>query len=229
MITVENCVIKSSGIEELLGVTIDSNLNFKEHILSLCKKANRKLHALSRVSKYMILNKRRILRKSFTISQFNYCPLIWMIHNRGLNNKINHIHERALHIVDNDYSSSFEDLLNKDKSVTIHQRNLQQLAIEIFKVKRGIAPIIMNEIFTFVKNNTYNLRSGMHLSRVNVHSTQYGTESIGYLGAKIWDLVPVHMKDLKTLSTFKNQIKNWIPKDCPCCLCKVYVAQVGFL
>ena len=152
-----------------------------------------------------------------------------MIHNRGLNNKINHIHERDAGIVYNDYSSSFEDLLNKDKSVTIHQHNLQQLAIEIFKVKIRIAPIIMNEIFSFAENNTYNLRSGMHLSRVNVHSTQCGTESIGYLGAKIWDLVPVHMKDLKTLSTFKNQIKNWILKDCPCRLCKVYVAQVGFL
>ena len=147
----------------------------------------------------MTLNKRRILMKSFIISQFSYCPLIWMMHNRGLNNKINHIHERALRIVYNDYSSTFEDLLNKDKSVTIHQRNLQQLAIEIFKVKIGIAPIIMNEIFTFVENNTYNLRSGMHLSRVNVHSTQYGTESIGNLGAKIWNLVPVHMKDLKAV------------------------------
>ena len=97
------------------------------------------------------------------------------------------------------------------------------MAIEIFKVKIGIAPKIINE------NNTYNLRSGMHLSRVNVHSTQYGTESIGNLGAKIWNLVPAHMKDLKTLSTFKNQIKKWIPKDCPCRLCKVYVEYVGFL
>ena len=105
-----------------------------------------------------------------------------------------------------DYSSSFEHLINKD----IHQRNLQQLAIEILKVEIGIAPIIMNEIFAFVKNYTYNLRRGMHLSRVNVHSTQYGTKSIGNLGAKIWNLVPVHMKDLKyilesnkqTLSTF---------------------------
>ena len=85
--------------------------------------------------------------------------------------------------------------------------------MEIFNVKIGIAPIIMNEIFTFVENNTYNLKSGMYLSRVNVHSTQHSTESIGYLGAKIWDLVPVHMKDLKALSTFKNQIKKWIPKE----------------
>ena len=132
----------------------------------------------------MTLNKRRILIKYFIISQPNYCLLIWMIHNRGLNRKINHIHQRVLRIVYDDYSSCFKDLLNKDKSVTIHQRNLQQLAINIFKVKIGIAQIIMNEIFTFVKNSTYNLKSGTHLSRVNVHPTQYGTESIGTLGAK---------------------------------------------
>ena len=180
-ITVENYVIKSSGVEELLGVTIDSNLNFKEHILSLCKKANCKLHALSHVSKYMTWNKGCILMKSFMISKFNYCPLIWMIRNRGLNNLSNYILERALRMVYDDSNSTLEDLLNIDKSVTIHQRNLQQLATEIFKVKTGIAPIIMNEIFTFVKNNTYHLRSGKHFSRVNVHSTQCGTESIGNL------------------------------------------------
>ena len=73
---VKNYVIKSSGVEELLGVTIDGSLNFKEHILSLYKKANCKLQALSRVSKYMTLTKRRILMKSFIISQFNYCHLI---------------------------------------------------------------------------------------------------------------------------------------------------------
>ena len=107
--------------------------------------------------------------------------------------------------------------------------NFQQLAIEVFKVKIGIGPIIMNEIFTFVENNTYNLRSGTHFSRVNGHSTQYGTESFGNLGAKICNLVPAHIKDLKTLSTFKNQIKRWISKDCPSRPCKVYVAQVRFL
>ena len=92
----------------------------KEHILSLCKKVNRKLHALTRVSKYMTLNKCRILMRSFIISQFNYRPLIGMIENRGLNDKINRIHERALRIVYDDYIFSFEDLLSKDKSVTLN-------------------------------------------------------------------------------------------------------------
>ena len=152
--------------------------------MSLCRKACYKLHTLSRVSKYATLNKRRLLTKSFIISPFNYCPLIWMIHNRGLNNKINHIHERVLRILYHDYSSSFQDLPDKYKSVTIHQRNLEQLATEIFKVKIGIAPIVINEIFTFDESNNYNLRSGMHISSVNMHSTQYGTESIGNLGIK---------------------------------------------
>ena len=69
----------------------------------------------------------------------------------------------------------------------------------------------------------------MYLSRVNLHSTQYSKESIGNLGTKIWRLAPVHMKDFKVLSAFKNQIKKWIPKGCSCRLCKVYVAQVGIL
>ena len=69
----------------------------------------------------------------------------------------------------------------------------------------------------------------MHLNRVHVHYPQYDTESIGSLGGKIWNLVPVHMKDLKALSTFKSQKNKCIPKDCPCRLCKVYVAQVSFL
>ena len=97
------------------------------------------------------------------------------------------------------------------------------------KVKIGIGPIYMSEMFTFVENKIFYLRSGTHLSRVNVHSTQYGAESVGNLGAKICNLVPAHIKDLKTLSTFKHQIRKWITKDCPCRLCKVYVAQVGFL
>ena len=106
-----------------------SNLSFSEHVTFLCATSIRKLHALSRVSKYISLNKRRIPMKPFIISQFSYCPLICMTHGRGFNNKINYIHERALRIVYKDFSTPFEGLLAKDKSVTIHNRNLQQLAI----------------------------------------------------------------------------------------------------
>ena len=62
-----------------------------------------------------------------------------------------------------------------------------------------------------------------------MHSKQNGRESISNPGAINWNLVAVHMKDLKSLSTFKNQIKKWIPKDCLRRLCKVYVAQCMYV
>ena len=74
----------------------------------------------------MSLEKRRIVMKTFVESQFNYCPLIWMLHSRTLNNKINRLHERALRIVYSDYKSSFNTLLEKDGFFSIH--------LEIFKV-----------------------------------------------------------------------------------------------
>ena len=88
-IQIQNSCIKVSSSEELLGIKIVSNLTFHDHIISLCSVANKKLSALSRVSKYMGINKRRILMKSYIFSQFNYCPLVWMCHSRSLNKKIN--------------------------------------------------------------------------------------------------------------------------------------------
>ena len=73
---------------------------------------------------------------AYFIAQFGYCPLVWMNHSRTLNNHINGLHKRALSLVCNNFSSSFSELLEKDKSVTIHYRNLQTVAYEILKLKK---------------------------------------------------------------------------------------------
>ena len=140
-------IIPNEHQVELLGITFDNGLDFDIHVTRLCKQASRKLQALFRISNYMDMNKRRLLMNSFFISQFSYCPLIWMFHSRTLNNRINRLHERCLRIVYSDFSSSFEQLLSKDESFTIHERNIQNLAIELFKVKMGLAPIFLKEIF----------------------------------------------------------------------------------
>ena len=84
--------------------------------------------------------------KAFVTSQFQYCPLVWMFHSRKVNHKINRIQERALRIVYKDYDLDFDELLTKDSSVTIHQRNLQLLATEIFKTVNALNPSFMKDI-----------------------------------------------------------------------------------
>ena len=168
-------------------------------------------------------------KKSFVISQFNYCPIVWMCHGRGLNSKINNLHERALRTIYQDKKSSFETLLKRDKSVSIHMKNLQYLATEIFKVKNDLCPEIMKEIFIFHENPIYNLRSGNHLTRRNIRTTHYGIETISNLGAKIWDLLPEEIKNASPLSVFKTKIKIWIPKICPYKLCQTYIKNIGFI
>ena len=139
--------IESENQQELLGILIDSNLTFDDHITNICKKVSQKLNALTRVSTYMDIPKRRLLMKSFISSQFGYCPLIWMFHSRGLNNKINLLHKRALKITYGDKDLTYQELLEMDNSVSVHHRNLQILATEMFKVYKEISPEILNEVF----------------------------------------------------------------------------------
>ena len=122
--------------------------------------------------------------KAFITSQFSYAPVIWMFHSRKLNNRINHIHERALRIVYKDYKCSFEELLRKDNSFKIHHRNLQRLAIEMFKVKLGIAPEMMKNVFQR-QEKTYSLRNGDRFKTRNVHTVKYGIETASFVGPKI--------------------------------------------
>ena len=89
--------------KKLLCVVIDKEVTFDTHISKLCKKAGSKLLALARIAGYMDPNKLRILMRAFVISQFQFCPLVWMLHSRHLSNKINRIHERTLRILHKDF------------------------------------------------------------------------------------------------------------------------------
>ena len=104
----------------------------------------------------MNIAKQRLLMNSLFASQIYYCPLVWMCHHRSVNNKINCLHERYLCFVYSDNVSSFENLLDKDRSVSVHVKNIKTLAIEMFKVSYKLTVPLMNEIFV-KRNNAYNL------------------------------------------------------------------------
>ena len=214
-----NETVSNSKYEKLLGVKIDHELNFNEHVSSLCKKASQKLNALSRIASSMTFGQRRLILNSFITSQF---------HSRKLNERINHIHERTLKIVYKDFNSSFQELLTEDNSLNIHHRNLQKLVTEIFKIKNGLSTELRNDVFELIEK-PYSLRTTSQFKSRKIRTTKYGIETPSYLGHKLCNLVPNEYKTIESLAYFKAKIKTWVPENCPCRLCKTYIHQIGFI
>ena len=213
---------------KLLGITTDNKLNFEEHVSKLCQEVSNKLHALGRVGNYMSTGNLKILTKAFIDYQFGYCPIIWMFHNRKINAKINRLHERALKIVYKDHSLTYDELLVKDNSFTRHEKKLQKLAIEMYKINNNLSPTFMKSIFPESKN-PYNLRTNNPFQTYNVHSVYKGTETISLRGPKTWAIVPDEIKNCSSLTEFKQKINQWKLVGCTCRICRTYVHELGFI
>ena len=135
-----------------------------------------------------------------------------MFHSRKLN-------EEALGIVYKDFNSSFKELLIEDNSLNIHHRYLQKPMTEIFKVKNGWSPELMNDVFEFIEKPC-SLRTTLHFRSTKIRITKYGIETPSYLGLKLGNLVQNEYKTIESLADFKAKIKICVPENCPCRLCK---------
>ena len=165
--------------------------------------------------------------KTFVESQFNYCNLIWMLHFRTSNNKINRLHERALRM--------FTLIINHHLIPFWKRMALFQSIIEIFKVQLlkyiNIVTASLQLLRATLQLNqppTYNLRTCQELYSRNPKTVGYGTEIMSFLAPKIWAIVPQNIKNCTSLSSFKINIRKWKP-DCPCRLCKCFLKHAGFI
>ena len=108
--------LSSTCSEKFFGIKIDNKLTLQEHVEGLCKKACQKVSAVARIWSLMRFEQRKLIVNLFITFHFSHYPLVWMFHSRRVNNRIDHIHERAFKIIYQDYNSSFKELLRKDKT-----------------------------------------------------------------------------------------------------------------
>ena len=165
----------------LPGVRIDNRLKFDSNIQKIGTKASLQLNCLKRLAKYMGSNEKFILINSFILCHFNYCPLIWLFCSKDSQQKLEKLNKRALRFALSDYSSSYDELLQKTKFTTVHIHSTRQLALEVFKTLHKLNPAFMKNNF-IPKPSDCHLRMRDALYIPKVKSTRYGIKSLGFLG-----------------------------------------------
>ena len=202
---VGNVTINPSQSVKLLGIEIDSKLNFDTHVHEICQKAARQINALKRLSKFLNLDSRMAIFRSFITSNFGYCSLVWHACSAKNTQKLEKLQLRALRFVYHDYTSTYDELLERARRPSLHLGRLRTLATEVYKSVHQLNPPYVQDLYK-CKTTHYHLRGHdtLHIPRVN--STTYGLHSSAYLGAKVWNCLPQTIKGAVTLSTFKALI-----------------------
>ena len=204
---VDNQVIKSVLSVEFLGIQIDDKLNFNLHIDKICKSAANQLNALIRLKQFLSFHAKEILINSYIISNFNYCPLVWMFSSTQSLNKIENLQKRALRFLYDDFEASYEDLLPKGGKSKMNVRRLRTLCVEIYKTLNDLNPSFMNNIFKLKINN----REVHDKCKLNLDIPKWNQKIFGYkrlkeLGPKIWNNLPYHIKSSDNLDTSKKMM-----------------------
>ena len=132
----------------------------------------------------------------------------------------------ALRVAYNDYYSTFEVLLSKDHSTTIHQQSLQRIAIEMYKTKINQNPDFLNEIFKF-HQSSHDLRNEAYSSE-KPNTVIYGTETVSYRCSQIWNNIPTEARNANNLDIFRRQIKQ-ITIPCSCKLWTQYIPNLVYI
>ena len=198
--------IRNTTEVELLGLTIDHKLKFDAHIDKLCKTARFKLHALRRIRKFLTLEQAKLLANSFVNTQFRYARLIWMFTSKNSMLKVNKIHRRTLRVV-YDYNSTYEELLASQNDISIHQKHLKHLVIEVFKSITNLNPELM---WPFFKNKSilFNLRNGNICILPPARSSHYRINSVQFRSSLLWNNLPILVKQNVSAKEFKQNLKH---------------------
>ena len=99
----------------------------------------------------------------------------------------------------------------------------------MFKTKNNVGPAFMKNIFMEKDDQRYSLRNKEQFESRNIRTVHRGEDTLRFLGCKIWKIIPDNIKQSQSVEQFKRFIRQWVPSDCPCRLCKTYVQHIGYI
>ena len=202
----DDTFLESCEHVKLLGVLLDSKLDYDKHVSLVCRKAAWQLSALRRISKYLSFESRMAIFKSYIVSNLNYCKIVWHFCLKKSSKKLEKLQERGLRIVFNDYTSCYSDLLVRSNVKRLDDERLYSIMLEVFKARRGLSPAYIIDMFK-TNETGYNLRSDQLIVK-HKRTTKYGLKTFKHLGASLWNKIPDEIKTADDISIFKAKLKH---------------------
>ena len=206
-ICVNNEEIKTVDKLELLGVTLDSNLNFTDHISLICKKASKRTGVLMRLKNLIPTSAKLVLFKTAILPYLMYCQLVWHFCRASDSRKPERLQERGLRAVYKDHYATYSELLRRAQLPTLKNTRVQDVCTLMYKVKHKLCPAYISNIFHPHSTSYFLRQTDFSIPRCN--TVTYGQHSLRYLGPKLWAKLPKNIRSIKTLNNFKSTTRKF--------------------
>ena len=169
----------------LLGMTIDNQLNFNEHVSLVCKKVNNQLNVMTRFRNLICTATKLKLYNAFILPHFQFCSTIWHFCSARIRDKLESLNKRALRIVLNDKVSSYQQLLHNSEGTTLYNQRVQKMLITIYKcLNNDSSSKYLKDMLT-LRQSKYSLRGTNILSLCKPVTTTYGLNSFRYFASDL--------------------------------------------
>ena len=196
-----------------LGVTIDSNLSWNDHVSNLCKKVSPKIELLRKLKHKLPINQLNTIYQSIIQPHFDYCISVWG-HTTANNIKmLQRLQNRAARIITGmyDWEQSATELVSNMGWMNMTQRITYFTSLLVFKSMNSQTPKYLSEGISRSNNIHYNTRSNHSTDIIKPkHNLQLFKSSFLYSGPNIWNSLPISVKESPSLLTFKTRMKDFI-------------------
>ena len=209
---INDITLENVESDKLLGVHIDTSLNFNKHVDTVCKSISSKLALLRRIKRYLPVEYRKLFYNAYILTSLDYCLTIWGNASKTQIERLHKLQKCAARIIlDAAPDAPSQPLFTELNWLNIYERLEYNKGILMFKILHGLAPPYLRNLFTFQSSNNYLFRS---ISNGNLciprHATESFKRSLQYSGATLWNCLPVTVRTSKTTISFKRHLQNYI-------------------
>jgi len=205
-------LIEKSSSEKLLGVHIDKHLSWKVHVENTLKKCNSLLYLLLRIRYFINVHVRKLFFNAYILPHLDYCCTIWGNCSKDLLDSMLKFQKRAARIILNkDYDYPSDELFKELKWMKFSDRVTYKKSLLVYMSINNIAPSYLNDKFTLSSNIHNRVLRSANNSELYVPKPrlEFSRKSLSYSGAKIWNGLPLYIREATTIQQFKCLYLQW--------------------